>query len=117
MSVSVQLLDCVHGSPAAGVAVRLERDAGDGWCTVRTGGTNSAGRCELTDEDVPGPRRIEVATDGYFVALGLRPYYRGIVVALPRAEAADLELSLSVSPFAYTVTLTRVPAWSAAAGR
>uniref|UniRef100_A0A8C4U393 Transthyretin n=1 Tax=Falco tinnunculus TaxID=100819 RepID=A0A8C4U393_FALTI len=75
----VKVLDAVRGSPAANVAVKVFKKAGDGsWQDFATGKTTEYGEIhELTTEEqfVEGIYRVEFDTSSYWKGLGLSPFH------------------------------------------
>lgn len=97
MGVFVRVVDCVYGRAAAGLAVRLIRDA-DGVLTQQWN--------LLTDDDghiwgppnppLPqGTYELEIDLEGYFAALGFMPVNSAATVRF-HLPAVDYRYSLTV---------------------
>jgi 5-hydroxyisourate hydrolase len=101
-SVSTHVLDAVSGAPAAGVAVRLERQPGG---TLAEATTDADGRiARLGDPDLaPGTYRLTFATGDYFAALGRPTFYPQIQISFTVGEPGQhYHVPVLLSPFAYS---------------
>jgi 5-hydroxyisourate hydrolase len=97
VSISTHVLDLAHGRPRAGLRVRLERDASDGWVEVARGLTDSDGRLrDWTPERLaPGRYRLVFVTGGEF--------FPEVDVVFEVAEASGhLHIPLLFNEFGYT---------------
>ena len=105
-AVTTHVLDTVTGTPAAGVAVVLERAVDDGWERVGAAATDADGRCrDLGPDTLPvGTYRLDFATAAWFAAAGRETFYPSVVVvfALTDPERAHHHVPLLLSPFAYS---------------
>ena len=105
MSISTHVLDTSIGHPAAGVAVRLEREAG-GWTGVSSGVTDGDGRAVLVPRDVTmeaGAYRLTFDTDVYFERRGVDSFYRRITIEfVVRDASGHHHVPLLLSPFGYS---------------
>jgi 5-hydroxyisourate hydrolase-like protein (transthyretin family) len=109
-SVLVLVLDAVHGQPAAGVAVRVERTLTDGVPTVYAGSTDEEGSWTVTLPRRRGGGNWHVAVDtgAYFTGLGAGVVLSGLVVAvLPRPDAATHRVTVLATPAAHAVYVGR----------
>ena len=101
--VTTHVLDAARGRPAAGVAVRLESPAGDGWTVVASGVTDADGRIsDLGPALLPeGVHRVVFDTGAWF---GERPtLYPEVVIVFEVADASEhYHIPLLLSPFAYS---------------
>jgi 5-hydroxyisourate hydrolase len=105
MSTSTHVLDAVRGTPAAGVAVRMERAVdGSGTERVTDAVTDADGRARLGPESLPpGHYRLVFATGDYFSRTGVPTFYPEVVVTFAVDGAREhLHVPLLLSPFAYT---------------
>jgi len=106
--ITTHILDTSRGRPAAGVAVVLERQAGQElWYDLARGTTNEDGR--ITDlwpggVLVPGGiYRLRFATASYFQALGIRAFYPDVQVVFQIDDAsAHYHVPLLLSPYGYS---------------
>lgn len=100
MSLSTHVLDAARGRPAAGVAVRLERD-GAVLAAATTDGDGRVG--DLAAELAAGTYRLAFATGDYFAATGQQGFYPEVVVAFTVTDPAQHHhVPLLLSPFAYS---------------
>ncbi len=83
MSVSIHVVDGVHGRPLVGLAARLKSCIDGAWIEQVHAKTDEDGRiCEW-----PGPAlargvyQLELDLDGYFSGLGITPFYPAITVS------------------------------------
>jgi len=105
--VTTHVLDLAAGRPAAGVAVRLERQAGDTWQSVGQGTTDADGRLrDLVPAGADletGRYRLTFATGPYFAASGIASFHPEVAVAFEVAAPREHHhVPLLVSPFGYT---------------
>ena len=102
MSLSTHVLDAVHGRPAHGVPVRLERRGADGgWTLLIERVTGIDGRiADLSTGLAAGCYRLVFDTEHY---LGPESFYPEVVITF-RAEGAGqhYHVPLLLSPFAYS---------------
>ena len=103
MSISTHVLDAVHGRPAQGLELRLERADGT---VVGSGSTNADGRCpELTEGLVldAGGYRMRFETGAWFARSGTETFYPWVEVVFEVTDAAaHHHVPLLLSPFAYS---------------
>lgn len=106
MSLSTHVLDATRGRPAAGVGVRLETAADDGWKPLAATSTGEDGRARegLSAPLSAGRHRLVFDTAGYFAAQGVDEYfYPEIAVCFTVADpGAHYHVPLLLSPFAYS---------------
>ncbi len=104
--ITTHVLDTARGTPAAGVAVTLEREEGAGWTSVGQGATDDDGRVKtlLPAGDLrPGAYRLTFDVGAYFRAQGIEPFWREVTVEfVVPAGRAHLHVPLLVSPFGYS---------------
>ncbi|GGM40930.1 5-hydroxyisourate hydrolase [Longimycelium tulufanense] len=99
MSLSTHVLDAARGRPAAGLAVRLEQAAGDGWELVASANTNDDGRITGWNPGA-GVHRLVFDTGTY---LGADAFYPEVTVTFRIADPAEhYHVPLLLSPFAYS---------------
>jgi 5-hydroxyisourate hydrolase len=99
MSLSTHVLDAVTGKPAAGVAVRLERDG----VVLTVAVTDADGRHREFAELAAGVHRLVFDTGAWFAAAGRETFYPEVVVAFTVADpASHHHVPLLLSPFAYS---------------
>lgn len=101
--ITTHVLDTVLGKPAAGIAVRLEKQEGGGWIKISTGATDSDGRCSnLAPSAESGIYRTTFATGEYLTRLGRRSIYHEITVTFTCSGEAHYHLPLLLSDNSYT---------------
>lgn len=76
-TLSTHILDIALGRPAAGVAVKLEREDGNGWQPLAEAATNDDGRIPAFTPQAlpPGRYRLTAAIGDYFAAAGRESLY------------------------------------------
>jgi 5-hydroxyisourate hydrolase len=100
-TLSTHVLDAVRGTPAAGVAVRLER----GGAVLAQAATDADGRIgRVGDADLaPGTYELAFATGEYFAGHGTETFYPQVRVAFTVADPdRHYHVPLLLSPFAYS---------------
>jgi 5-hydroxyisourate hydrolase len=99
--ITTHVLDLTKGSPATGLAVVLERDAGDGWHEVARTRTDPDGRArELGAAAAPGRFRLRFDTAGY---LGADAFFPEVVVQFAVHDVEQhLHVPLLLSQFGYS---------------
>jgi 5-hydroxyisourate hydrolase len=105
MTLSTHVLDATSGRPAAAVAWRLDRRAGQSWEHVGSGRTDDDGRCTaMAPEGLnTAVYRIVFDTAAYFAASGVRGFYPEVVVVFEVTEPErHHHVPLLLSPFAYS---------------
>ena len=106
--ITTHVLDVARGRPAAGVAVTLEAQAGEGgWRVVGRGATDADGRLKdllgADDALVEGVYRLTFETESYFASRGVETFYpQAAVVFRVGDAAAHYHVPLLVSPFGYS---------------
>jgi 5-hydroxyisourate hydrolase len=99
--ISTHVLDTSRGRPAAGVAVVLERQEGDGWSPVGEATTDADGRVgELAPAGAgEGVYRLTFDTGSYFEA----GFYPRVAVEFRVDDGAEHHhVPLLLSPFGYS---------------
>ena len=106
MTVSTHVLDAVHGSPAEGMPLRLERLDGAEAVPMGEGRTNADGRCpDLTEglELAAGTYRLRFETGEWFARTGTRSFYPFVELVFDVVDAsAHHHVPLLLSPFAFS---------------
>jgi len=105
MGLSTHILDTALGKPAAGVALVLSREMGDGWSEVGRGSTDADGRCRtLLDEQAieraTYKLRFEIAP--YFAAqkiTGLYPYVEIVFTVADSSQHYHIPLLLTANGY------------------
>ena len=107
MSISTHVLDAAHGTPAAGLALRLERQSGpDAGSVVGSGTTDDDGRCPELTEGLAleaGVYRMRFETGAWFARTGTPTFYPVVEVVFEVTDpGAHHHVPLLLSPFAYS---------------
>ena len=105
MGLSTHILDTALGKPAAGVALVLSRETGDGWSEIGRGSTDADGRCrtllgEHTLERATYKLRFETAP--YFAAqknAGLYPYVEIVFSAADPSQHYHIPLLIAANGY------------------
>jgi 5-hydroxyisourate hydrolase len=101
--ITTHVLDTVLGKPAAGIAVKLERQEKQDWRVVASADTDGDGRCSnLAPDAVPGTYRLTFATGAYFAHLGRTSIYPEIAITFQCGNDAHYHLPLLLSDNSYT---------------
>jgi 5-hydroxyisourate hydrolase len=122
-TITTHVLDTVLGRPAAGIAVRLEKQEGAGWIEISTGDdsselvqdapcdwtevatgvTDADGRCQdLTSDAEQGVYRLTFSTGDYLQRMGRTSIYPEIVITFTCSGDAHYHLPLLLSDNSYT---------------
>jgi 5-hydroxyisourate hydrolase len=102
-AITTHVLDAVLGKPAAGVAVRLEKQDGSGWAVVGGSVTDADGRCrDLLPDASGGTYRLTFASGAYLKQQGRRSIYPEIAITFMCDGAAHYHLPLLLSDNSYT---------------
>jgi 5-hydroxyisourate hydrolase len=102
--ITTHVLDTSRGRPAAGVPVRLERRAGQGWAVVGGGATDDDGRArDLVPDGArleAGAYRLRFDTGAY---LGPDAFFPEVVLIFRvTAPEEHHHVPLLLSPFGYS---------------
>jgi 5-hydroxyisourate hydrolase len=101
--ITTHVLDTALGRPAAGIAIRLEKQEGDAWVVLATSKTDADGRCgDLVSEAAAGLYRLTFATGEYFQAMGRNSIYPEIAVTFITSGDAHYHLPLLLTDNSYT---------------
>jgi 5-hydroxyisourate hydrolase len=97
--ISTHVLDTSRGRPAAGVAVVLERQEGDGWSPVGEARTDADGRVDELAAAGAGVYRLTFDTGSYFES----GFYPQVAVEFRvDDDAGRYHVPLLLSPFGYS---------------
>jgi 5-hydroxyisourate hydrolase len=104
MPITVQVLDVVHGRPAGGVGMRLERSDGRDWSLVASVTTDESGRVDDSWTDPgAGSFRLVVQTRRFFALLGMNPAHGELTIAFDvRDPALEHHIPILIAPFGIT---------------
>lgn len=108
MPVTVQVLDVVHGRPAADLGVRLERSDGTTWAEVARATTDERGRIEDWGGADRCGQALRLILDArrFFAVLGMRAAQADITIALgPVGPGVDRHVPVLMGPFGYSTYL------------
>lgn len=105
--ITTHVLDTAAGRPGRGLAIELERAAGDGtWLRVGAGVTDDDGRLRtLTPPGPvePGTYRIRFATGEYLAAQGTPGFFPVVEIYFSVADGAQhYHVPLLLSPYGYS---------------
>jgi 5-hydroxyisourate hydrolase len=104
MNISVSVINCMHGRPAEGVAVRLERKVGGEWVELAHGRTDEngwLGNWHPAPVLGRGIYRLELDLDSYFGNLGIIPFHPSAIVAFRAVDPAQTyQLPVLATPYA-----------------
>ncbi|WIM94427.1 hydroxyisourate hydrolase [Actinoplanes oblitus] len=112
MSISAQAVDVIHGRPAAGIRVRVQRktsDLGielDDWLTVEHAETDGMGyvRADAGQRLGRGPYQLIFDSNAYFATLGLRTAYKEVSVVVRLIGESDFcQLQVRLAPYYYSM--------------
>lgn len=104
-TLSTHVLDAVSGTPAAGVAMTLERRVdgeGGSWTGVATATTDDDGRARDFPQVRPGVHRLVFGTGAWFAATGRTGFYPEVAICFAVSEERHYHVPLLLSPFAYS---------------
>ncbi len=102
-TITTHVLDTVLGKPAAGVAVRLEQQQGDGFVALSFDVTDGDGRCrDLAPDAHKGIYRLTFATGDYMKQLGRTTIYPEISITFHCGNDGHYHLPLLLSDNSYT---------------
>ena len=105
MPISVQVLDTVHGRPASGVALRLERSNGRDSVVVDTAVTDESGRVGAADWEDPGAGSFRLVVDArrFYALLGLNNAHGELTISFDvRTAALEQHIPILLAPFGYS---------------
>ena len=106
--ITTHVLDQTSGTPAAGVAVVLERKTHtSGWQRMSEELTDADGRVKglipTSEVFLPGHYRMTFETGSYFLVRGIESFHPQVTVAFTvKNPAQNYHVPLLLSPFGYT---------------
>ncbi len=106
--ITTHILDTSRGSPANGVAVRLELESEEGdWKQIGAGLTDSDGRAKdllpAGFDLQTGIYRLVFDTQTYFAVQNIESFYREVVVVFTvREPEQHYHVPVLLSPFGYS---------------
>lgn len=105
--ITTHVLDTASGRPAAGVAIRLERQKGESWELLGTGQTDGDGRLRnllAPDHTLKqGNYRLSFETGAYFSALGMKTFFPSASIVFAVEDPSQhFHVPLLLSPFGYS---------------
>ena len=101
--ISTHVLDAVHGKPAAGIAVRLDKQENGVWVPIANSETNEDGRCrDLLGNAGAGMYRLTFETGLYLERDGRKSIYPEIVLCFACSGEEHYHLPLLLSDNSYT---------------
>ena len=102
-AITTHVLDAVMCRPAAGVAVRLEKQQNAAWALVTEGETDADGRCRgLAADAAAGLYRLTFATSAYLAGMGRSSIYPEITITFVCSGDVHYHLPLLLSDNSYT---------------
>lgn len=109
MTVTVRVVDTVHGCPAGGVEVHLEQRRRGAWVPVGTAATDERGDVgpQRWGEIGEGALRIVVDSGRFYASLGIVAAQSEISTTIPATGRDEYSLSVLMAPFACTVHTAR----------
>lgn len=105
--LTTHVLDTSAGRPAAGVSLKLERQAGDGWSEAGRGATNGDGRClDLLPEGTGlerGAYRLTFSSGAYFEGRKIATFFPEVIIVFQVSQPDEHHhVPLLLSPFGYS---------------
>ena len=109
MTVAVRIVDIMHGCPAGGVEVHLERRSGTAWVPVRTAATDEQGEVapERWGETGEGTLRVIVDSRRFYASLGIAGAQSEVSTTILVTGRDEYHLSILMAPFACTLHTAR----------
>ncbi|MCI2419466.1 hydroxyisourate hydrolase [Saccharopolyspora sp. K220] len=105
-AVTTHVLDAARGTPAAGVAIRLESaETPADWTALAESRTDDDGRIRKLGPDrlAAGDYRLTFDTGEYFDRQGVATFYPQVQITFRIADPAQhYHVPLLLSPFAYS---------------
>lgn len=105
--ITTHVLDTSKGSPAAGIVIKLEKQAGNTWLSLGSGATNSDGRvADLLSADHvldKGIYRLIFETASYFSAQNIKAFYPHVSVVFEIVNTEQhYHVPLLLNPYGYS---------------
>jgi 5-hydroxyisourate hydrolase len=102
-AITTHVLDAVLGKPAAGIAIRIEKETASGWTSLRESSTDHDGRCrDLCPDGSDGAYRLTFAVGRYFEQLGRTSMYPEIAITFLVDGEHSYHIPLLLSDNSYT---------------
>jgi len=105
-AITTHVLDTARGTPAGGIAVRLEHWRNGAWQPAGQGVTDGDGRCRTLlapGADIElGRWRLTFETGRYFSARDLTAFFPEVAITFDVVERTYHHVPLLLSPFAYS---------------
>lgn len=102
-AITTHVLDTVLGKPAAGLAVRLEKQEGVSFTAVASSATDNDGRCRgLATDAQAGVYRLTFATGDYLRRMERPTIYLEISILFHCSGEGHYHLPLLLSDNSYT---------------
>ena len=102
-AITTHVLDAVLGKPAAGIAIRIEKETASGWTGLRESSTDHDGRCrDLCPDGSAGAYRLTFAVGAYFEHLGRISIYPEITITFLVDGEHHYHIPLLLSENSYT---------------
>ncbi len=102
-AITTHVLDTVLGRPAAGIAVRLEKQEAGGFAAIASSTTDSDGRCrDLAPDASAGVYRLTFATGDYMKRMARSTIYPEISIKFHCSGEGHYHLPLLLSDNSYT---------------
>lgn len=99
--ISTHVLDTAKGSPADGIAVRLEKRSGDRWNELAKATTNADGRHAFQCEKLAGVYRLTFELEAYYT--GQDSFFPVAQVVFKISDVGrKYHVPLLLSPFGYS---------------
>ena len=108
MAITANVIDCLHGRPAAGLAVHLKRRGDNGWDNCASGSTGHDGAVAGWSPSPPartdrGLYRLVFDSGSYYAVLGVESFHSRVTIEFIVADPdADFHVPLLLGPYAYT---------------
>ncbi len=102
-TITTHVLDTVLGKPAAGIAIRLDRQDSDAWLPLASSATDADGRCrDLASNAVAGTYRLTFYIGAYFTQHNRTSIYPEIAITFICTGESHYHLPLLLSDNSYT---------------
>jgi 5-hydroxyisourate hydrolase len=101
--ITTHVLDAVIGKPAAGIAVKLEKQEESSWIIIGESVTDVDGRCrDLAEHAAQGLYRLTFDVAAYFGRKGRTSIYPEIAITFTCSSETHYHLPLLLSDNSYT---------------
>jgi 5-hydroxyisourate hydrolase-like protein (transthyretin family) len=101
LSITVSVVDTMHGWPADGVGVQLSRKVDGSWQAQAHGRTDETGILAVRPAEPAscGLYRVELDADSYFASLGIAAFYPTVTVLFRVLDPDDAcHISILITP-------------------